>query len=106
MNLNLATYNAWLDEKGGYERLDHLKQAIENTDADIVYLQEVTDRFWDYLEFKTYVYKHYKKFYGKEYHDDLENYGLAILSANILYQKLFSYTKKKNMKTVMLCTAI
>ena len=73
--MKIATYNVWNENKGIGNRFDQLIDEINNVDADIIGLQEVTTHFFNnVLKVKT----NYKYFEFRKYHDEDE--GLAILS--------------------------
>lgn len=72
--MRIATYNVWNDAKSAGGRFKQLVEEINNVDADIIGLQEVTTQFYNDLLKKTdYEYCEYRKYKNEEE-------GLAILS--------------------------
>ncbi|WP_346962164.1 endonuclease/exonuclease/phosphatase family protein [Clostridium sp.] len=88
--MKIATYNVWNENKGGGNRFNQLINEINNVNADVIGLQEVTTHFfYDILTKRTdYEYCEFKK-----YEDEDE--GLAILSRYPLENCIFLHTREE-----------
>jgi len=90
MRMKIATYNVWNETKGMGNRFDQLVDEINNVNADIIGLQEVTTHFFNNIvKVKTnYEYCEFRK-----YEDEDE--GLAILSRYPLDECFFLNTSEE-----------
>ncbi len=88
--MKIATYNVWNENKGTGNRFNQLINEINNVNADVIGLQEVTTHFfYDILTKRTdYQYCEFKK-----YEDEDE--GLAILSRYPLENCIFLHTHEE-----------
>ena len=73
--MKIATYNVWNENKGIGDRINQIINEIENINADVIALQEITPCFFqEHLSLlKTYPYSKFSKYTNEEE-------GLAILS--------------------------
>ncbi|MGF7146380.1 endonuclease/exonuclease/phosphatase family metal-dependent hydrolase [Anaerotaenia torta] len=88
--MKIATYNVWNEDKGIGKRFNQLVHEINNVDADIIGLQEVTPYFYNNILVKETNYKYciYEK-----YRDEEE--GLAILSKYPIHTHFFLHEKEE-----------
>lgn len=88
--MKIATYNVWNENKGMGNRFNQLINEINNVNADIIGLQEVTTHFfYDILTQNTdYKYCEFRKY-------DSEDEGLAILSRYPLENSSFLQTSEE-----------
>ena len=61
MKIKLLSWNIYFDDESGNERYPAILQILERSEADIIFLQEVTDQFLETL-FKTRKLSNYKFF--------------------------------------------